>query len=217
MLMSDEDTINMHLLLLEWASGPDLERLLIPIGNAIRECEDFMRHLLASGDADQFEAFADDEFTVIEDLLGCAFVICQTSVTSLVSSVKVLNDFEKKHHGITLSTTDASKRGLLQNRSRRMEGSTYTEMETIDAFANYFKHREEWSHWDQLEGQRRVTAEILRAAGADEHGRWHFIAGARALGISNLHELGALWMIVQKWRASVQEQYREELQRYGLV
>ena len=120
-----------------------LTRSLTVIGEAIQQSARVIDGAHDSGNVDYIEIITDEEVELIESLLGTAFVICQTNITSVVSRIKDLHSFFRKREGRPLGALGCSKEAILKQGSDGLPGSAYSIVETIDAFANYFKHRDE--------------------------------------------------------------------------
>lgn len=143
----------------------NLDRLLARVGDAITAVSTSLE-ADAGGDPDWFECRIDEETDVIENLLGVAFLICQTHITEVVSRVVWLRRlFEREHPGDELTTTSGSKGDILAFDG--ISVGSYSAVTVLDAFANYFKHREEWTgDWQKLPPQSRGTATIIESVGA---------------------------------------------------
>lgn len=82
-----------------------------------------------------------------------------------------------------------------------MGATGYTEIQVIDAFANFFKHNEEWEwDWSKLKDRSRKTAEIITAVGASQGSTGNFRKGAAAIGNVDLTRVTILVGIIASWR-----------------
>jgi hypothetical protein len=222
MIVDERDTTNVCLVLLDWLrlDWQECGRVLQPIELALRESTRHIEHVRVSDDKDHYEAVCDEEASVIENLLGCAFVVCQTQITSLVVRVRGLHRyFEKAHPGRRLTTTNATKGKLMCTRSAVLHSSDYTEVETVDALANYFKHRDEWPRdWNKLKKpNEKRTARIVLSAGGDMGSTGNLSVGAEALGIDERYSLRRLSNIMMRWRIGIHHLYQAELQNEGVL
>jgi hypothetical protein len=106
-----------------------------------RRIEDASR----SGDEWFLEAVTDDECDRIEQLLGWAFVAAQTFITTVRSRLARLSDMCSKNVGKHLSFISTPKAHEVLKLADPMRNvPRYTEIEVINAVANYWKHQEEW-------------------------------------------------------------------------
>jgi hypothetical protein len=103
-------------------------------------------------------------------------------------------------------------------RSPSVKGSTFTEVQVIDAFANYFKHREEWiGEWANLPKQSADTARIIQAVGASRGSTGNLRTGAEALGNESYADVVLFAEVLRRWLRSVHDAYRKELEKEGLL
>ena len=101
--------------------------------------------------------------------------------------------------------------------SRRVGQSGYTEIQVINALANFFKHHDEWkASWADLKGQQKQTADIIAAIGVHEFSTGQFRTGLKALGI-DYAELHLLAEAVKNWASAVHRTYENELEQQGLL
>src|SRR5258708_16142607 len=184
-----------------------LRRILNPIQLAIRQASERIDHFGEPQSEEQehvLGAIVHDDCAYIEDLLGPAFVACQTYITRVVSRTKELYRLTQRE-GKPLPGGDPSKKALLQAGSPRLAGTAVTKVQVIDAFANYFKHHEEWPavDWKDLPDREKATADVIHAAGAQENSTGVFRSGARVLDNPALDNLEAFAEAVVAWRGNV--------------
>lgn len=126
-----------------------LERVLSPIRDGIRECNEIIDKAHNTGDDDYAQVIADDEMEVIEGLLGAVFMICQTQIERVTRTVELLHKHAKNVQPpkgpVKLNTTAASKGGVIAFGSPLVGTSNVNEIQALNAVANYFKHRLAWS------------------------------------------------------------------------
>lgn len=204
-----------HLQLLQYPFIlPNIDRVLHPIGEAIEICihdiETVDYESITDYDAD---AIIDEETDVIENLLGTAFVVCQTYISSVISRVRILHRlYKKEHNGAELTTTSITKPDILAFGSSSVGSSDFSEVQVIDAFANYFKHRAEWVRvWDKLPKKDAYTARIIGAVGASRGSTGNLRTGAKVLGNEVYSNMDVFVGILQRWRQNLYNGYREEL------
>jgi len=103
--------------------------------------------------------------------------------------------------------------------SPNIAGANVTKVRVIDAFANYFKHHEEWPavDWSALPPREKATADVITAAGAEQRSSRNFRAGAKALGNANLDNLVAFAEAVIEWRENVAKHCEAKLRKGRLM
>ena len=194
-----------------------IERSLTPLGEAVAQCAETIDQATAFGDDRHLDAVIDDETAIVENLLGTAFVVCQSYITFVWSRVKSLH--RSCHEAdITLTTTDNTKAGIMRLGSQLVPQTQYTEVQVIDAFANYFKHHEEWNgRWEQLPNPAARTVPILAATGATQFSTGNFRTAAKKLGNESYSNVRAFSNILRSWGQEVRKQYDLELGSKGLL
>ena len=118
-----------------------LQRVLATVGAEIRN------HLTsaeaARREASKFSAAgASSAEGILEEWLGVAFVACQVEITRAASEIKKLHDLVE-HELPHVKFRD----GFSANRQHLMRqglGDRLGPIEALDAFANYYKHRDQW-------------------------------------------------------------------------
>ncbi len=193
-----------------------IERSLIALGGSVAQCARAIDEARASND-DSYDYIVDEETAFIENLLGIAFVLCQSYITFIVSHVNALHE-SCKENNIQLSTTDGSKAGILKLGSQVLAGTLYSQVQIIDAFANYFKHHEEWDGpWDRLGGKPGQTVKMLLATGANQYSSGNFRTAAEKLGNQSYEDMTTYTEILRTWGRAVYDQYDTELGSKGLL
>ena len=195
-----------------------IDRILIPLGEAIRESCQAIDRADKIGNKLYYSVVEDEETLLIENLLGSAFVVCQTYISSVVSRViKLHRYYESKSGGVILTSSNGTKRGLMSTCSNRVRATEYTEVQVMDAFANYFKHREEWrTGWEGLSKRNRGTASVIQSVGAEPGSTGNLRTGAEALGITEYDNLILFYTILRNWHSKIYERYKKELTMKGL-
>jgi len=214
---------NPYLLLFRlWTSEnviPKLTRVLSPIGYAIRKSKQYLDTVAMKANQDWLEIVTDEETEIIENLLGTAFVVCQTHITLVVSSVKRLHKVFQKSEGRPLSGLEESKDKIMRLGATPMGTSAYTDIQVIDAFANYFKHLEEWPHdWTKLKrGLQQKTGDIIVSAGARSGSTGNLRTGAEVLGNSEYHQVEIFADRINSWHRKVREEYEAQLKTEKVI
>lgn len=212
--------IALYEILLEFAkihvhSSP-LERVLSSLGDAVTEGARKIEHARQHYHEDHFDSVCDEESEVLESLVGTAFVVAQAQITGVVSSVMRLHK-KAMSDGVQVAGLKGERREILRLNSPLLTETTYSRIQVIDAFANYFKHHDEWKvPWANLDNRSKATADIVAAAGATEGSSGNLRTGLTALGI-DYDLLDRLHEEIATWASDVVKTYRSELQAKGLV
>lgn len=205
------------------AGQTSLERVLETIGAAISECDGTINRANSTGNTEYIDAVVDDECDVIENLLGAAFVACQANITAVTSHVirmhmRVISD------GHILHSLDDSKAGIMSLGNQIVATSKYSHIQVINAFANYFKHRDEWrGSWQKnltdpkKKEIEKETLAIIIAVGATQQSTGNMRTGVKALGIYNYKTLTVLYNHIALWADNVATAYESELRRFNLI
>lgn len=195
-----------------------LQNLLEPLGKSIAKWLTDSPERIATfkkryGNDEIAQFLAKEEEAVVEDFLGVAFEVAQTAyVTAVVSRLTHMHQVSLAQDCTELTTTDGSKRGMLRHGFRPAPKSPYSRPEIVDAFANYYKHREEWGpDWGTLTGKQQETARIISSAGAHQSSPMNLRTGAKYLGNPKYSEVTTLVKVLSPWREALVRAYREEI------
>lgn len=150
---------------------------------------------------------------LIEMEVGTVLVICQVYITRVAGLVR---HFCSDLSGLAgIAPPWATERAdLVRTRGARVEGTSYTIVDAIDALANYFKHNDEWEGpWSGLPPKARRTAEIVSALGACSSRSFFFAGNLRAcllkLGIESPTGVVQLFRYVDEWKAELWKEYAD--------
>jgi hypothetical protein len=201
----------LHMDLFEAESRTDtLNRTLDALGNAICQCKKAIDQAKASGPPEYGDAVTEGECEMVEALLGVAFVASQVSISRVVSRVMAIHRTAGKK--IPLTTTGKKKPEIIRIGCQGDGEDQPTEVELIDAFANYFKHRDEWpANWDKLDNRQAQTKKVIESVGAKQGCSGNMRTGAEALGNTGYHDVGIFYRVIGRWEDAVRAGYREEL------
>jgi len=212
--------IVLYEILLEFAEihvhSSSLERVLSSLGDAVTEAAGNIEHARRHYHEDHCDSVCDEESDVLESLVGTAFVVAQAQITGVVSSVMRLHK-KAQSDGVHVAGLKGERREIMRLKSPVLAGTSYSRIQVIDAFANYFKHHDEWKvPWANLESRSKPTADIIAAAGAKEGSTGNLRAGLKALDI-DYDLLDRLHDEIATWASDVVKTYRSELHAKGLV
>jgi hypothetical protein len=195
-----------------------LDRVFDSIDQSITASDRAITKATNSGDEEYASSATDEECDVIEALLGIAFVAAQTEITATIARVKHLHErFQRDFPRSNLTTTTGVNSNILQAANPVIK-TPYTAVEILNAFANFFKHGDEWDpEWRHGTPQQLRTIAILRAASAVPLSTGNLRTGATALGIDWSLSVRGLIDIVKNWRKNLRRQYEAELAKRGIV
>ena len=82
---------------------------------------------------------------------------------------------------------------------------TYTAPQLDNAFADYFKHREQWvGAWEKLPKVLRETAAVIMTAGATRSSTGNFRTAAEVLGNPGYASVSVFGDALQAWEEELQ-------------
>lgn len=178
-----------------------LGRTLGPIAEGIAAAQDRYTEIeQAAAEGDDIDWLVDESAELIENLLGAVYVVCQARITNVISAVKHLGDYCTKNN-VTTKNLVTGKAALLAL-GRPVSKLAVSEVTALNALANYFKHRDEWSEqvdWTKLTGQSLDTATIIMQLGLKPLSTGNLSTGAAALGNSNSRTVGVFDDAVGAW------------------
>jgi len=219
----DENVYDVLLLSLGDELDGSLQTLLEPIGEAIADSiagsPDRIAEFTKRYRDDEVAHFlAEEENAVIEDFLGVAFVVSQSAyIAAVVTRLKVLHQLASVRNKIKLTTTDASKRNMLGYGFQPGPKESFSPIEIVDAFANYYKHGDEWGpDWSILDGQQQRTACIIQSVGAYQSSTKNLRTGAEHFGNPAYSNVGTLVRVLSPWRKALVRKYSEEIMSKAL-
>ncbi|MBL7189364.1 MAG: hypothetical protein ISS70_23795 [Phycisphaerae bacterium] len=207
--------INRYCLLIRILAHDDtdtLEDVLHTLGRAAHRAERRISDVAKTQDGDCLAEIIAEETMLVEDLIGCAFVAAQTYIARIISRVIWLHQ-RVARDGHVLKTTCAKKPAIIHGFNNLITKTKYSEIELIDAFANYFKHHEEWPKWDNATGQSERTIRVIRSVGASEDSSDNCRKGLTALGIDPVFHVFTMVEILSKWLSNLADAYKQELNR----
>jgi len=161
---------------------------------------------------------AEEEQAVVEHFLGLSFVGAQTSyITQVVSRLTDLHQLASVRNKTELTTTTRWKRDILRYGFRPAPKELYSQVEIVDAFANYYKHRDEWGpDWSILKDQQQQTASIISSVGAHQSSMKNLRTGAEHFGNPTYSNVCALAKVLSPWRKALVQDYRAEIRSKSL-
>jgi hypothetical protein len=182
-----------------------LATLLEPIGESIAASSKRLEAFKSRYNDDAPELAAE-----IEDFIGVAFVASQTYITTVVSRLQKLHELARLGSIPAQTTTSGHKQDMMRYGSQYTPQKPYAPIEVMNAFANYYKHRDEWdADWTRLGGLQQETATIIGSAGAFQSTTENLRTGAKYLGNTALSNTKAFVDIFASWRKQLVGAYSE--------
>lgn len=208
------DPLDAHLTSLSLRTdGAMLRDTLDPIGRAIGETSKRIEEIVRSTHTNDADILVDDGCELIENLLGAAFIVCQTQITAVLSAGVQLASYCAKK-GVKFTAFAATKDAVLATGAPVMNGGV-TKIQFIDAVANYFKHRDEWSaiDWSSLTGLSKRTADKIQLGGLSAGSTGNLRSAAQALGNPSYDEVHVFGNVIDAWAHDIHAQARTALGR----
>lgn len=202
-----------------------LERILKAIEKEIAVGARRLEKMQSSGNSHAAEAFTDDECDQIEEMLGIAFVACQSFINRVWSRVNELNEFceEEFHRKVPFlgSIQDVLAIGM------KPVAHGLGRIEAIFAVGNYWKHSDEWPVSEELTHHRRRqvwdvgsmnhlqrrTAEAAVKLGLEYGSTGNLRAAARAIGVSEFEDLSPIRRAIDEWAGEILGTARHEMEQ----
>lgn len=137
--------------------------------------------------------------SLIENIIGMAFLTSQIYISGTIADAKF---FSKEPNKMT-------KPLLLHNFSDSIPGTNVTALEICDAYANYYKHHEEWTAYSK-DKINKHTIETLAAVGIDVIGNINIMTEVPFSRIIDLLlttddgiEFSSLVTLLSDWRSRI--------------
>lgn len=96
-------------------------------------------------DPSDSDSLAEFEHERIEGLLGMSFIACQLDITGVVSKCLALYAKDGEDGLANKPKARDLKKDLMNRCNPTVAGKSYAQVAGIEAFANYFKHVDEWA------------------------------------------------------------------------
>ena len=180
-----------------------LDKLFSVIQEGIVSSSRRIKSASQSGGELFLEAVTDDECDSIEQLLGLAFVVGQTFITAVRSCLAQLSAICNTDIGSPLGFVTGPKGyEVLKLGDRMRNNPEHSEIQVINAIANYWKHQEEWPTrterkeeclelvWDQRQmgNDEKRTVEIVASIGISPYSTGNLRTAYKAFGLTSSYE-----------------------------
>ncbi|MFA4907069.1 MAG: hypothetical protein WC602_02235 [archaeon] len=155
---------------------------------------------------------------ILELQTGLILLLCQSYISQVISMVRHIHSDLSKIFGVDFSSYPYKKMDLISNFNPKVNGTEYTEIEVIDALANYFKHHEEWGgKISSLTGNSRRTADIVSQIGADlSMALWssrNLTICIKRIGVTSLDMIYIIPGKIDTWKQNIGNQYKDYFSR----
>jgi hypothetical protein len=185
------------------------------MGRLVARCQE----LQDANPPDVAKDIIDAEMDLIESLLGISFVACQSYISSVIRAVRNLHEACRSlTPPVSLKTTSDRKSDIIRACSREVGGTGYSEIQVIDAFANYYKHKDEWAwDWNSPPEISKSTVSIIKSLGGSRGDTGNMRGAAEALGSDDTWDPQVFVKTLEEWGQELFRAYRGELREKGLL
>lgn len=209
--------LRMGLRLVDYEVDPHwLDRVHKAIEKEIARGTRRLEKLEQSGNPQYLDSVADEECEQIEELLGVAFVACQSFINRILNRLQDLNEACMAEAGSKLPSL-ATRQEALRIMAPTLAGSAFTDVEVIYAVGNYWKHSEDWPTCEVLTDTRRkcvwdlpnmrpiqkTTAEVVSSIGLCYGSTGNLRTSAKVLGVSDYMDLSPIRRALESWAKHV--------------
>src|SRR5262249_26211591 len=95
----------------------------------------------------------------------------------------------------------------------KIRDRNYTAVQAVNAFANYFKHRDEWKKWNDpsRKNVQKRTQRVIQDLGAKESNHENLEIVLRLLAIEPNEDFHRLGYHLEDWVVQVGDHYHKEI------
>jgi hypothetical protein len=198
-----------------------IERMHGPIELEIKRASDEITRAEQEEPEEYADRVTESNRELIEELLGVALVSAQVFLTSVRSRLVALATVYRQDLGSELAFEGkalggAPKDMLFTCGDRLSPEVMFTDIEAIDALANYWKHHDEWPKGWEQDGEwsvavwsdkasklQKKTIEVVTALGMAPAGVWNLQRAVEALGVERHHDLAPIRRRLAAWADSL--------------
>lgn len=195
-----------------------VDKLFSALEQVITSASSRIEEASRAGDEEYADVVTDEESSHVEELIGLMFVSAQTFITTVRNRLAQVSEICKKEKGRSLSFLKDQRAYDVLKFADPMRGTPhYTEIEVINAVANYWKHQEEWSAhnftWDttKMRDKEKRTIEIISAVGMSPYSSGNLRKAANTFGIASYNDLSVIQDKLSKWARSLLEKAQSEI------
>lgn len=149
-------------------------------------------------------------------LIGAGFVAAQSMLARTFAAVRRIDEMEVLR---LAGGVDLPRRKVDLFLIAAHDRNGVSDIQGINALANYFKHSSEWPYnWSELNGPLELeTARTVIRLGLTPCDPDNMFKGADFLGFGGRSGLSRLGMRVQEWREAIEKEIRKRLRRKCLL
>lgn len=193
--------------------GPfELWPVLYSLREPLADCSKTIRQH-GNRDDDASQAMTESAGQLREELIGIAFVVCQTWIGAVAASVKKIHGAMTRDTRKRMPPTGKNKFQIMRYQNSKVGESERCQIEVIHHYANYWKHRADWpGDYEQLKDAQKNTADALADIGALNKKTLN--ANVNMLGLSVKNDssiLDELETCCQEWKLSLFDSYKKVL------
>lgn len=195
-------------------SNNTYSEVLSVLGDAVKVAADKAGSARNSQEPDIAERVPEMEGEIIGNLLGAAYLVCQSKITAVVQAAfEDQCQTRKENPGFSAFGKDFEMRELGEPFDCK-----YSKLQVLWELGNYFKHRDEWnSVWDEMNldwkkiEKNKHTIPVIKAAGLSPMATGNLLTGAEALGNNEYSNMMAFVKIISDWSEAVCKRFWAEL------
>ena len=178
-----------------------------------------MLEKMRAGNLEAYELLLDDECDQREDMLGVAFVACQSFINRIRTHFVWVNRACEEDFGKQLKFFVSGRAlGKVLKCGGKIPGNTTLSLvEAIYAVGNFWKHSDEWPTcekksgkrliqiWDlsRMSGQQKATAEVVMILGLQPGSTGNLRRASKAVGVSEYEDLSPMRQALSQWAQDV--------------
>jgi hypothetical protein len=160
------------------------------------------------------------DFLAAAELLGLAFVAAQSFITLIRTELIAVNNVHLRYLKSPLSFAGSNGYDALKL-APTLSAANCSEVEAINAVANYWKHSEEWPVSEAKSGTQvrevwvsgknnKRTVEIITALRLVPNSDGNLRKAAKALGVKDFEDLSPIRKILKSWATELLKKARIE-------
>jgi hypothetical protein len=191
-----------------------MQQVTCSLGSLAVECEQgrFNRAGPSGTPPPKYYSVEDEhDIEVVEHLIGVAFVLGQATITQTVSLVKRLHQEANKPDWIASKKDD-----IMSMASPFHAASGLSKIAIVDAVADYYKHRDQWTDqdWTGPEIKNKTIRKAI-SLGLGPKGYHNMEFALRQLDVC-LDDMSPLADLVVRWRSDLAHQIRVNVRANGI-
>lgn len=174
-------------------------RVLDTLGLGVKSCAAAI-DAAAGEDPDWYDWLTDEECSVVENLLGAAYVVCQAHIATITSRALWLRAQTLKSGG-SFTGFDGGALAVRSLGTPLVAHGNVIDVELVWELANYFKHRMEWRgrDWSSFTKQAKKTTDVISLAGLERGSTGNLRTGSGALGNHAFEKMDAFAGVIDAW------------------